>query len=55
MLERLRTGRERTQSIEMGIATEKDMDVMLEDWGKWMDADDATLGIVNGQAIVNTK
>ena len=43
----------RTQGLEMGFNTEKELDDMVAAWGDWIEADDAMLGIMNGQVIVS--
>lgn len=52
MIERLRAGQMRTRGIELGLTTEEGIEEMVKGWKEWMDRDDATLGIVNGEVIV---
>ncbi|KAG6031636.1 hypothetical protein E4U41_007488 [Claviceps citrina] len=52
MIERLRAGQMRTKAMELGLATEEDMDDMIEAWREWKRADDAVFGLMNGEAIV---
>ncbi|KAK4154057.1 methyltransferase [Chaetomidium leptoderma] len=52
MIERLRTGQMRDKGIELGITTEEGIDEMVEGWQEWIEAADATLGIMNGEVIV---
>ncbi|KAF4449250.1 delta-24-sterol methyltransferase [Fusarium albosuccineum] len=52
---RLTTGHIRTTSIELGLATESDLDEMVEAWNEWMETDDATLGIMNGEVLIEKK
>ncbi|KAF4981273.1 hypothetical protein FZEAL_2899 [Fusarium zealandicum] len=55
MRERLISGQMRGKSLELGIATENELDEMAEAWEKWDDAEDATLGIMNGELLINKK
>jgi hypothetical protein len=55
MIERLRTGQMRAKGIEMGITTEEDIDEMIKGWEQWIETDDATLGIMNGEVIVRKR
>lgn len=52
MTERLRTGQMRSKSLELGIATEADIDRMADAWEEWNNTDDASLGIMNGELII---
>ncbi|KAK2593300.1 hypothetical protein QQS21_008982 [Conoideocrella luteorostrata] len=52
MIERLRFGPMRVRAIERGIATEKDIDSMMEAWEKWKVTEDAVLGQTSGEAII---
>lgn len=36
----------------MGIATEGDFEEMAVAWEEWMKADDGSLGIVNGEILI---
>lgn len=52
MIERLRSGQMRTKAIELGIASDEDIDDMIEAWKEWSTTVDATLGLVNGEVVV---
>jgi hypothetical protein len=45
--QRLRNGPFRSMALELS-----EMDEMMEAWGTWAAADDAVLGVVNGEVIV---
>ncbi|KAK7408533.1 hypothetical protein QQX98_009294 [Neonectria punicea] len=55
MMERLRDGQMRGKAIELGIATEQEIDDMANAWDEWSKTDDATLGIMNGEVLVDKK
>jgi hypothetical protein len=42
----------RKKILELGIATEAEMDEMGAEWQRWMDTEDATCGMIHGQIIV---
>ncbi|KAK4034484.1 S-adenosyl-L-methionine-dependent methyltransferase [Parachaetomium inaequale] len=52
MVERLRTGQMREKGIELGLTTEEGIEEMIKAWEGWIETDDATLGIMNGEVIV---
>lgn len=55
MMERLKNGQMRGKAIELGIATEQEIDDMIDAWDKWSKTEDATLGIMNGEVLVDKK
>ncbi|CAM1501186.1 Fc.00g103480.m01.CDS01 [Cosmosporella sp. VM-42] len=55
MAERLRTGHMRGKSLELGIATEAEISQMADAWEEWAGTDDASLGIMNGEIIIQKK
>ncbi|KAL2178406.1 S-adenosyl-L-methionine-dependent methyltransferase [Thermothelomyces heterothallicus CBS 202.75] len=55
MINRLRTGQMRDKGIELGIVTEEGIEEMIKAWEEWIGADDATLGIMNGEVIWKKK
>ena len=55
MAERLRTGQIRGKSLELGIATEAEIDQMAESWEQWSNTEDAGLGIMNGEVIIQKR
>lgn len=55
MMERLKNGQMRGKAIELGMVTEQEIDDMVDAWDKWSKTDDATLGIMNGEVLVDKK
>ncbi|RTE80412.1 hypothetical protein BHE90_005114 [Fusarium euwallaceae] len=55
MRERLIGGHTRRKSLELGIATESELDEMAQAWQDWADTDDATFGLVNGQVLIEKR
>lgn len=53
MMERLRNGPMRSKALELGMATERGIEEMIEAWGTWTVTEDAVLGIMNGEAIIH--
>lgn len=53
MKARMMDGQMRAKAIEMDIATEKESDEMAEAWEEWSRTDDATLGIMNGEVLID--
>ena len=53
MTERLKTGQLRHKAMEMGVATEADIQAMIAAWDDWMRHDGATSAIMNGEIIIN--
>lgn len=45
----------RSKAIELGLATEQEMNAMVDAWYRWAEAEDSMLAIMNGQAIVDVK
>lgn len=52
MAERSRLGQARGKAIELGLATEKEMDAMASAWEEWSETDGASLRIMNGELII---
>jgi 2-polyprenyl-3-methyl-5-hydroxy-6-metoxy-1,4-benzoquinol methylase len=50
--DRILGGEMRKQALELGLATEAEMDEMGAEWQRWIDAEDAMLGLILGQIIV---
>lgn len=50
--DRILGGEMRKKALELGIASEAEMDEMGAEWQRWMDAEDATCGMIHGQIIV---
>lgn len=55
MRQRVQEGPMRKRSLELGFATEEQMDAMATAWEKWIEVDDSSLGIMNGEVIVRKK
>ena len=55
MKDRSLTGFAREKAIEMGNATGEEIDEMAKAWEEWMDTDDASLGIMNGEALITKR
>lgn len=52
MIERLKTSQMKTKGIELGIVTEEGVGEMIEAWEQWIETNEATLGIMNGEVII---
>ncbi|KAF4966530.1 hypothetical protein FSARC_5772 [Fusarium sarcochroum] len=52
MKERSLAGFAREKSIELGLATGDELDDMAKAWEQWVETDDASLGIMNGEALI---
>ncbi|KAK4142679.1 S-adenosyl-L-methionine-dependent methyltransferase [Dichotomopilus funicola] len=52
MIERLKTSQMRSKGIELGIVTEEGVGEMIKAWEQWIENDEATLGIMNGEVII---
>ncbi|KAM0690546.1 hypothetical protein Q7P36_009313 [Cladosporium allicinum] len=50
--DRILSGEMRKKILELGIASEAEMDEMGAEWQRWMDTEDATCGMIHGQIIV---
>lgn len=55
MTDRSLTGFARKKAIEMGNATGAELDEMAKAWEEWMETDDASLGIMNGEALITKR
>lgn len=53
MIGRLREGPSREQALTLGLATEDALNEMIRAWEDWRDTDTATLGLMNGEVIIN--
>jgi hypothetical protein len=42
----------RTKALQLGVATEAELDEMGAWWQRWMDTEDATCGTIHGQLLV---
>lgn len=52
MAERARKGPMRQKAVVMGLATERDMDDMARAWEEWIRTEDATLGMMHGEVLI---
>jgi hypothetical protein len=52
MAERVRGGRLRKAGLESGLATESDLEEMAKDWEEWAGRDDANLGMLHGEILI---
>lgn len=50
--DRILSGEIRKQALELGLATEAEMDEMGAEWQRWIETEDATCGMIHGQIIV---
>jgi ubiquinone/menaquinone biosynthesis C-methylase UbiE len=50
--DRILGGEMRKKALELGIATEAEMDEMGAEWQRWMETEDATCGTLHGEIIV---
>lgn len=55
MKNRSLTGFARNKAIEMGNATGDELDEMANAWEEWIETEDASLGIMNGEALITKK
>ncbi|CAJ0550577.1 Ff.00g105070.m01.CDS01 [Fusarium sp. VM40] len=52
MKDRSLTGFARDKAVELGNATGEELDDMAKAWEQWIETDDASLGIMNGEALI---
>jgi hypothetical protein len=45
----------RKKALELGVATEMELDGMGDEWRRWMDTPDATCGTIHGQLLVTKR
>lgn len=50
--DRILSGEMRKKILELGVATEAEMDEMGAEWQRWMETEDATCGTIHGQILV---
>jgi ubiquinone/menaquinone biosynthesis C-methylase UbiE len=50
--DRILGGEMRKQALELGLATEAEMDEMGAEWQRWIETEDATCGMILGQIVV---
>lgn len=52
MIELVRRGRLRETGLETGIASEDELEEMAKAWEEWVEKDDATLAMMQGEIMV---
>ena len=50
--DRIMSGEMRNKALELGFATEAELDEMGAEWQRWMDTEDATCGTIHGEVLV---
>jgi len=50
--DRILSGEMRKKALELGIATEAELDEMGAEWQRWIDTEDATCGTIHGQLVI---
>lgn len=55
MKERSLSGFAREKAMEMGTATGDELDEMAKAWEQWIETDDASLGLMNGEALITKR
>lgn len=46
------SGEMRRKALELGFATESELDEMGAEWQRWMETEDATCGTIHGEILV---
>ncbi|KAL9087505.1 MAG: hypothetical protein Q9165_006616 [Trypethelium subeluteriae] len=52
LIERVHSGRLRTTGLESGLVTESDLEEMGKAWEEWRERDDASLGMMHGEILI---
>jgi hypothetical protein len=52
MVERIRGGRIRKAGLESSLTTENDLEEMAKAWEEWEERDDASLGMIHREIII---
>ncbi len=55
MVEQVRGGGLRKAGLELGLASEDGLEEMAKGWEEWMEREDATLGMLQGEIIIRKK
>ena len=50
--DRILNGEMRKKALELGVATEAELDEMGAEWQRWIDTEDATCGTIHGQLVI---
>jgi hypothetical protein len=53
--DRILGGEMRKKALELGVATEAELDEMGAEWQRFMDTPDATCGTIHGQLLVTKR
>lgn len=53
--DRIKSGEMRKKALELGLATEAELDEMGAEWQRWMDTEDAVCGTIHGQILVRKR
>ena len=52
MVERILGSQMRKAGLETGLITEDDVDEMAKSWEEWQERDDASLGMIHGEILI---
>ena len=50
--DRILNGEMRKKALELGVATEAELDEMGAEWQRWIETEDATCGTIHGQLVI---
>ena len=50
--DRVLNGEMRKKALDLGVATEAELDEMGAEWQRWIDTEDATCGTIHGQLLI---
>ena len=50
--DRILGGEMRKKALELGVATEAELNEMGAEWQRWIDTEDATCGTIHGQLVI---
>jgi hypothetical protein len=51
----IRGGRIRQKVLELGLATEDDLEEMAKAWEEWQEREDAIVGMMHGELLVQKQ
>jgi hypothetical protein len=52
IIARLEDGGIREKGLSLGLASESDLEIMIEAWQKWKQDSEGTLGLIHGEILV---
>lgn len=52
LMETVRSDRIRKAGLASGLITENDLDEMAKAWEEWVESDDASLGMIHGEILI---